>query len=163
MEGTESKKVTFKSQSYALIMKNITLLFRNKCGLFCQLLPLIVIILCGIVVLIVAQDREQTKLPMIIYNNPENECFFRGWKMFNPPIGWYSGYDLGSQQPAVCETDQTANAMKLVNHIPRMVNDTGCYPSYDYWDEGTDHMMQHIKDIQTEFDNHPWGSFRIRS
>ena len=93
---------------------------------------------------------------MIIYDNPENQCFFRGWKMFNPPIGWYSGYDFGSQEPGVCETDQTANALKLVNHIPRMVNDTGCYPSYDYWDEGKEDMVQHIKDIQTEFDNHPF-------
>ena len=152
MEGTEAKKVTFQSQSYALIMKNITLLFRNKCGLFCQLLPLIVIILCGIVVLIVSQDREQTKLPYIVYNNPENECFFRGWKMFNPPIAWYSGQNYGTQQNAVCG----ASPERMVDHIPRMKNDTGCYPSYKCWEEGTEKMISHIKDIQTEFDNHPF-------
>ncbi|EKE38468.1 hypothetical protein ENUP19_0013G0012 [Entamoeba nuttalli] len=151
MEGTQAKKVTFTSQAYALLMKNLTLLFRNKCALFCQLLPLIVIILCGIIVLIMRADREQSKLPYIVYNTPEDACYDDGWKMMNPPRGWYVGDYIGTQDPSQCSNNAT-----VLDSIPRMKNSSGCYPSYQFQDKGVDDMMVRIRQIQTDYDAAPY-------
>ncbi|KAL7717521.1 ABC transporter [Entamoeba marina] len=149
MEGTKARRVTFTSQSYALLMKNITLLFRNKCTLFCQFLPIIIAILSGVVVIISSVDRSSVQNNYIIYNLPEDACEDTAINQIDPPEAWYGGSYIGEFY-----SNDTCSGEGNISYIPRIIDET-CKPYYKYQGEDQDELLTTIKTLQTDFENHP--------
>ena len=100
MEGSKAKKITFFSQSYAILMKNLTLFGRSVCSIILFILPIVAAILMGVMYLEFEKgDREISGQDYIRYSEVLGHCYgyspyyFGFWNILQGSE--YSGVNIG--------------------------------------------------------------------